>query len=65
MTNREKLIEVLKETFGEDNFDIEEIHGHTIDCEMLKCNAENCSECPFYKFWKQDYERKEEGGYEE
>lgn len=63
MTNREKFVQMLKETFGEENFDSEEIKGHTLGCEMLKCNTENCKECPFDNFWKQEYKGKEEGGY--
>ena len=63
MTNREKFVQMLKETFGEENFDSEEITGYTLSCEMLKCDKTSCSECPFDNFWKQEYKGKEEGGY--
>ena len=62
MTNREKLIQMLKETFGEENFDSEEIIGYTLSCEMLKCAKTSCSECPLDDFWNQEYKGKEEGG---
>ena len=62
MTNREKFVEVLKETFGEDKIDYVEAIIHARDCEMLKCDAYRCSECPFYNFWKREYKGKEEGG---
>ena len=60
MTNREKLIEVLKDTFGfipENYVPDKESKYRTLGAcpEGLECDG-NCDKCPFNKeFWDKEY----------
>lgn len=59
MTNLEKLIQVIGETFPGAKFDEKEIEEHFSPCTFLDCNECNfqheCSDDPKYDFWHQRY----------
>ena len=59
MTNLEKLIQVLGETFPGTKFDEKEIEDYMSDCTFLNCNEckfqHECDDNPKYGFWNQRY----------
>lgn len=54
MTNKDKYIEVMKNTFG-DNFDLDICSQRMPQC---RCSDVKCSECK--KFWHSEYKEKEQ-----
>lgn len=59
MTNLDKLIQVLKETFPCTKFDEKEIEDYFSPCTFLDCNEckyqHECDDNPKYDFWHKDY----------
>lgn len=57
MTNLEKLIQVLGETFTGIGFCEEEIRDDMIGCNWMKCPSEDCPEtaCFVSNFWEKEY----------
>lgn len=55
MLRKEKLREVLSDTFGLPATDID-VDG----CAYIKCQDHiACRECPYYLFWEKQFEEKE------
>lgn len=59
MTNKEKLIEVMKKTFPGIKFVEEEIKDYLFPCSFLDCDEckfqNECDDSPQYDFWNKDY----------
>ena len=54
MLRKEKLREILTDTFGIPSKDID-----TSGCSFIKCpDFIPCYDCPYYLFWKKQYEGK-------
>lgn len=55
MLRKEKLREVLSDTFGLPTTDIDTDH-----CAFIKCPDHiPCNECQYYLFWEKQFEEKE------
>ena len=63
MTNREKLIQFMKNTF-EVKVDVDKAGLCIANCAYLKCPsrpyAASCSKCEYNGFWKQEYDASKE-----
>lgn len=61
MTNKEKFIEVFKETFGFrpskdwQNWMNADCIAPAKVCETLEEDSAGCSDCPFDKWWDKEY----------
>lgn len=59
MTNKEKLLQVLGETFPNTKFDENEIEDYLYPCTFLNCKEckyqKECDEGSQYDFWHSDY----------
>ena len=57
MTNLEKLIQVLGETFPGIDFNENEIDGDLCGCGWIACPLGDCNneKCPFADFWQDKY----------
>lgn len=58
MTNREKLIQLMKETFPEIRIDEEEISVELQSCHFVyddNCDKDYCNCCPVHEFWDKEY----------
>lgn len=64
MTNREKLLNVIKENFPEIDHPEALVQGmvHT-DCFAIECPVnEECKTCPNKNFWNKEYQNKTKEG---
>lgn len=54
MTNKQKMMEIIAEAFGEDLA----IHliGHRHKCEGIACGDNSCESCTYSKFWDKEYQ---------